>query len=146
MLKEFKEFAMRGNVVDLAVGVIIGAAFGKIVSSLVEDVIMPPIGRLLGHIDFSSLFINLSSTHYASIDAARHATPPQPTLNYGIFINNVINFLIVAFVVFLVVQQMNRLAKKPEASATQTTKDCPQCAMAIPLAAKRCGHCTAQLA
>jgi large conductance mechanosensitive channel len=146
VLKEFKEFAMRGNVVDLAVGVIIGAAFGKIVSSLVEDVIMPPIGRLLGHIDFSGLFINLSSTHYASIAAAKAAIPPQPTLNYGIFINNVINFLIVAFVVFLVVQQMNRLTRRPEAAAAPATKDCPQCAMAIPLGAKRCGHCTTQLA
>ncbi len=146
MLKEFKQFAMRGNVVDLAVGVIIGAAFGKIVSSLVEDVIMPPIGRLLGHIDFSSKFINLSSTHYNSIAAAKAAIPPQPTLNYGIFINNVINFLIVAFAVFLVVQQVNRWTTKPEAPATPTTKDCPQCAMSIPLAAKRCGHCTTQLA
>jgi len=146
VLKEFKQFAMRGNVVDLAVGVIIGAAFGKIVSSLVEDVIMPPIGRLLGHIDFSSLFINLSSTHYNSIAAAKAAIPPQPTLNYGIFINNVINFLIVAFAVFLVVQQVNRWTKKPEAPAAPATKDCPQCAMTIPLAAKRCGHCTAQLA
>jgi large conductance mechanosensitive channel len=146
VLKEFKEFAMRGNVVDLAVGVIIGAAFGKTVSSLVEDVIMPPIGRLLGKVDFSGLFINLSSTHFDSIAAAKAATPPQPTLNYGIFINNVINFLIVAFAVFLVVHQVNRWTKKPEAPAAPTTKDCPQCAMAIPLAAKRCCHCTTQLA
>jgi large conductance mechanosensitive channel len=146
VLKEFKEFAMRGNVVDLAVGVIIGAAFGKIVSSLVEDVIMPPIGRLLGHIDFSSLFINLSSTHYDSIKAAKEAIPPQPTLNYGIFINNVINFLIVAFCVFLVVKWINRFAAKPAPAPAPTTKDCPQCAMPIPLAAKRCGHCTTQLA
>jgi large conductance mechanosensitive channel len=148
VLKEFKEFAMRGNVVDLAVGVIIGASFGKIVSSLVEDVIMPPIGRLLGHIDFSSLFINLSSTHFDSIAAAKAAIPPQPTLNYGIFINNVINFVIVAFCVFLVVKWINRFAAKPApaAAAAPTTKDCPQCAMAIPLAAKRCGHCTTQLA
>jgi large conductance mechanosensitive channel len=146
VLKEFKEFAMRGNVVDLAVGVIIGAAFGKIVSSLVEDVIMPPIGQLVGKVDFSGLFINLSSTHYDSIKAAKAAIPPQATLNYGIFLNNVINFLIVAFVVFLVVHQMNRLTKKPEPPAAPTTRDCPQCAMAIPLAAKRCGHCTTQLA
>ena len=142
MLKEFKEFAMRGNIVDLAVGVIIGVAFGKIVSSLVEDVIMPPIGRLLGNVDFSGLFINLSSTHFDSIAAAKAAIPPQPTLNYGIFINNVITFLIVAFAVFLIVQLLNRWTKKP----APTTKDCPQCAMAIPLAAKRCGHCTTQLA
>ena len=144
MLKEFKNFAMRGNVVDLAVGVIIGAAFGKIVSSLVEDVIMPPIGRLLGHVDFSGLFINLSGTHFDSIAAAKAATPPQPTLNYGMFINNVINFLIVAFCVFLVVKQVNRFAAAP--APLPTTKDCPQCAMPIPLAAKRCGHCTTQLA
>ena len=143
MLKEFKEFAMRGNVVDLAVGVIIGAAFGKIVSSLVEDVIMPPIGRLLGHVDFSGLFINLSGTSYETLKAAKDAG--APTLNYGIFLNTVINFLIVAFAVFLVVQQMNRWSKKPASAAVPTTKDCPQCAMTIPIAAKRCGHCTTQL-
>ncbi len=144
MLKEFKQFAMRGSVVDLAVGVIIGAAFGKIVSSLVEDVIMPPIGRLLGHVDFSGLFINLSDKSYETLAAAKAAG--APTLNYGIFLNSVINFLIVAFAVFLVVQQVNRWTRKPEAPAAPTTKDCPQCAMTIPLAAKRCGHCTAQLA
>ncbi len=144
MLKEFKQFAMRGNVVDLAVGVIIGAAFGKIVSSLVEDVIMPPIGRLLGHVDFSGLFINLSDKSYETLaDAKAHSAA---TLNYGIFLNSVINFLIVAFAVFLVVHQVNRWTRKPEAPVAPTTKDCPQCAMAIPLAAKRCGHCTAQLA
>ena len=142
MLKEFKEFAMRGNVLDLAVGVIIAVAFGRVVSSLVEDLIMPPIGKLLGNVDFSGLFINLSSTHFDSIAAAKAATPPQPTINYGIFINNVITFLIVAFAVFLIVQLLNRWTKKP----APTTKDCPQCAMAIPLAAKRCGHCTTQLA
>jgi len=144
VFKEFKEFAMRGNVVDLAVGVIIGAAFGKIVSSLVEDVIMPPVGRLLGHVDFSGLFINLSGKSYETLAAARAAG--APTLNYGIFLNSVINFLIVAFAVFLVVHQVNRWTRKPEAAAATTTKDCPQCAMAIPLAAKRCGHCTTQLA
>jgi large conductance mechanosensitive channel len=146
VLKEFKEFAMRGNVMDLAVGVIIGASFGKIVTSLVEDVLMPPIGQLVGKVDFSALFINLSGTHYDSIIAAKAAHPPGATLNYGLFLNNVINFLIVAFVVFLVVQQMNRLTRKKDAPAAPTTKDCPQCAMAIPLAAKRCGHCTTQLA
>jgi large conductance mechanosensitive channel len=146
VLKEFKEFAMRGSVMDLAVGVIIGAAFGKIVTSLVEDVLMPPIGQLVGKVDFSSLFINLSGTHYESIKLAKAATPPGATLNYGIFLNNVINFLIVALVVFLVVKQINRFAAKPAPAAVRTTKDCPQCAMAIPLAAKRCGHCTTQLA
>jgi len=146
VLKEFKEFAMRGNVMDLAVGVIIGAAFGKIVTSLVEDVLMPPIGQLVGKVDSAGLFINLGGRHFDSLTAAKAATPPGPTLNYGIFINNVINFLIVAFVVFLAVQQMNRLTKKPGPAAVPTTKDCPQCAMPIPIAAKRCGHCTAQLA
>jgi large conductance mechanosensitive channel len=141
VLKDFKEFAMRGNVMDLAVGVIIGAAFGKIVSSLVEDVIMPPIGKLLGHVNFSDLYINLSGEAYKTLaDAKAHSAA---TLNYGLFLNTVINFLIVAFAVFLVVHQVNRWTKKP---AAPTTKDCPQCAMTIPLAAKRCGHCTSQLA
>jgi large conductance mechanosensitive channel len=144
MLKEFKEFAMRGSVVDLAIGVVIGAAFGKIVSSLVDDVIMPPIGRLLGHMDFSSLFLNLSDKSYETLAAAKAAG--APTLNYGTFLNTVINFLIVAFCVFIVVQQVNRWTKKPAAPAAPTTKDCPQCAMSIPIAAKRCGHCTTQLA
>ena len=137
MLKEFKTFAMRGNIVDLAVGVIIGVAFGKVVSSLVEDLIMPPIGLLLGHVNFSELFINLSGKSYETLAAAKAAG--APTVNYGIFLNSVINFLIVAFAVFLVVHEVNRWTRKPEAP---TTKDCPQCAMAIPLAAKRCGHCT----
>jgi large conductance mechanosensitive channel len=144
MFKEFKEFAMRGNVMDLAVGVIIGAAFGKIVASLVDDVIMPPIGRMLGHVDFSNLFISLNGTHYDTLAAAKAAA--APTVNYGLFLNTIINFLIVALAVFLVVQQVNRWGKKPAPAAAPTTKDCPQCAMAIPLAAKRCGHCTTQLA
>jgi large conductance mechanosensitive channel len=144
VLKEFKEFAMRGNAVDLAVGVIIGAAFGKIVSSLVEDVLMPPIGRLLGHVDFSGLFVNLTGKAYETLAEAKAHN--AATLNYGIFLNNVINFLIVAFAVFLVVQQVNRWTKKPAPAAVPTTKDCPQCAMTIPIAAKRCGHCTSQIA
>ncbi len=143
MLKEFKEFAMRGNVLDLAVGVIIGAAFGKIVASLVDDVIMPPIGRLLGHVDFSSLFINLSDKTYDTLAAAKAAG--APTLNYGNFINTIINFLIVAFAIFLVVRTVNKWATKPAPATAPTTKDCPQCAMAIPIAAKRCGHCTSQV-
>lgn len=138
MLKEFKEFAMRGSVLDLAVGVIIGAAFGKVVSSLVEDVLMPPIGRLLGHVNFSDLFINLSGTSFVSLKDAKAAG--APTLNYGIFLNTIINFLIVAFAVFLLVRSVNKWLPKPPAPAT--TKDCPQCAMPIPLAAKKCGHCT----
>lgn len=144
MLKEFKEFAMRGNVMDLAVGVIIGAAFGKIVTSFVEDVLMPPIGQLVGKVDFSSLFIGLSGKSYDTLKAAKEAG--VATLNYGNFLNNVINFVIVAFCVFLLVKQINRFAAKPAPAAAPTTKDCPQCAMTIPLAAKRCGHCTAQLA
>jgi large conductance mechanosensitive channel len=143
VLKEFKEFAMRGNVMDLAVGVIIGAAFGKIVSSLVEDVLMPPIGLLLGHVNFSELFINLGHTPYATLGDAKKAG--AATLNYGVFLNTLINFLIVAFAVFLVVQQVNRWTKKPAPAVVPTAKDCPQCAMSIPIAAKRCGHCTAQL-
>ena len=140
MLKEFKEFAMRGNVLDLAVGVIIGAAFGKIVSSLVDDIIMPPIGKALGKVDFSNLFINLGDTTYPTIAAAKAAG--SPTLNYGIFLNTVINFLIVAFAIFLLVRMVNRWTAKPAPAAAPTTKDCPQCAMAIPLAARKCGHCT----
>ena len=144
MLKEFKEFAMRGNVMDLAIGVIIGAAFGKIVASLVDDVIMPPIGRLLGHVDFSNLFFSLNGNHYDTLAAAKAAA--APTVNYGLFLNTIINFLIVALAVFLVIQQVNLWGKKPAPAAAPTTKDCPQCAMTIPLAAKRCGHCTTQLA
>ena len=143
MFKEFKAFAMRGNVLDMAVGIIIGAAFGKIVASLVEDVLMPPISKLLGPVNFSDLFINLSGKSYESLSAAKAAG--AATLNYGLFLNTVINFVIVAFAVFLLVQQVNRWTKKPEVAAAPTTKDCPQCAMPIPIAAKRCGHCTTQL-
>jgi large conductance mechanosensitive channel len=136
--KEFKEFAMRGSVLDLAVGVIIGAAFGKVVSSLVDDVLMPPLGRLIGHMDFSNLFINLSETHFDTIAAAKAAG--KPTLNYGIFLNTLINFLIVAFAVFLLVRAVNKWMPKPPAPVT--TRPCPQCAMPIPVEAKKCGHCT----
>jgi len=144
MLKEFKLFAMRGNVIDLAVGLIVGAAFGKVVSSLVEDIIMPPIGLALGHVNFSDLFISLNGTHYDTLVAAKAAA--APTINYGLFLNTIINFLIVALAVFLLVQQVNRWGKKPAPAAAPTTRDCPQCAMPIPLAAKRCPHCTTQLA
>ena len=144
MFKEFKEFAMRGNVIDLAVGVIIGAAFGKIVSSLVDDVIMPPVGLLLHGVDFSNLFIALNGQHFATLADAKKAA--APTLNYGLFLNTLINFLIVAFCVFILVQQVNRWTKKPEAALAPTTKECPQCAMTIPLKAKKCPHCTAQIA
>src|SRR2546427_12667251 len=144
MLSGFKTFIMRGNVVDLAVGVIMGAAFGGIVTSLVNDVVMPPIGRLLGGVDFKDFFVSLSGQSFPTLAAAKAAG--APTLNYGLFLNTVINFLIVAFAVFLLVHQVNRWTKKPEAPAAATTKDCPQCAMTIPIAAKRCGHCTSQLA
>lgn len=141
MFKEFKEFAMRGSVLDLAVGVIIGAAFGKIVASLVDDVLMPPLGRLIGHVDFSNLFISLGDKHFDTLAAAKAAG--APTLNYGNFINTIINFLIVAFAIFLVVRMVNRWMPKPvPAPPPVTTKDCPQCAMPIPVAAKKCGHCT----
>ena len=143
MLKEFKEFAMRGSVVDLAVGVIIGAAFGKIIASAVDDVIMPPIGRLLGHVNFSDLFINLSDKSYDSLAAAKAAG--AATLNYGLFFNTIVNFLIVAFCVFLIVTLFHKYIMKPAPPAAPTTKECPQCAMTIPLQAKRCGHCTSQL-
>ncbi|MGA2419338.1 MAG: large conductance mechanosensitive channel protein MscL [Candidatus Acidiferrum sp.] len=144
MLKEFKEFAMRGSVIDLAVGVVIGAAFGKIVTSLVDDIIMPPIGRLVGHVDFSNLFVTLSEAHYDTLADAKKAG--AATLNYGLFLNNVVNFLIVAFAIFIVVYQVNRWTKKPAPPAAPTTKDCPQCTLAIPIAAKRCPQCTSQLA
>lgn len=144
MFKEFKEFAMRGNVIDLAVGVIIGAAFGKIVSSFVDDIIMPPIGHLLGHVNFSDFFISLNGTHYETLADAKKAA--APTINYGLFINTVINFLIVAFCVFILVQQVNRWTKKPEPAAAPETKECPQCAMSIPIKAKKCPYCTAQIA
>jgi large conductance mechanosensitive channel len=142
MFKEFKEFAMRGNVVDMAVGIIIGAAFGRIISSLVNDVIMPPIGLLLGKVDFSKLFINLSGTPYATFADAKNAG--APVIAYGAFLNSVLDFVIVAFVIFLLIRQMNKLKKQPEA-APATTKECPYCVSVVPLKATRCGHCTAQL-
>src|SRR5277367_6014916 len=144
VFKEFKEFAMRGSVLDLAVGVVIGAAFGKIVTSLVDDIIMPPIGRLVGYVDFSNLFVTLSEAHYDTLADAKKAG--AATLNYGLFLNNVVNFLIVAFAIFIVVQQVNRWTKKPAPDAAPTTKDCPECTIAIPIAAKRCPQCTSQLA
>src|SRR5262245_42842443 len=143
MFKEFKEFAMKGNVVDLAVGVIIGAAFGKIVTSFVSDVLMPPIGLLVGKVDFSNLFIDLSGQHHASVAEAKAAG--AATLNYGLFINNVIDFLIVAFAVFLLVKQINRFNRKPVTAAEVTTRECPFCLSTIPLKAAKCAHCTSQL-
>ncbi len=142
MLKEFKEFAMRGNVLDMAVGIIIGAAFGRIVSSLVNDVLMPPIGLLMGKVDFSSLFINLSGTPYATLADAKKAG--APVVAYGAFLNTILDFIIVAFVIFLLIRQVNRFKREP-APAPATTKECPYCLSVIPLKATRCGHCTAQL-
>lgn len=139
MLKEFRDFAMKGNVLDMAIGVIIGGAFGKIVSSLVSDVLMPPLGLLIGHVDFSSLFLNLSGTPQPSLAAAKAAG--TPTLNYGVFLQTVFDFLIIAFVIFLLVKQVNRLKKEPPAGPP-TTKECPFCLSAIPIKATKCAHCT----
>jgi large conductance mechanosensitive channel len=144
MLEEFKKFAMRGNVVDMAVGIIIGAAFGKIVSSFVKDIIMPPIGKLMGNVDFSNLFINLGEKSYASLKMAQEAG--AATINYGVFINTVLDFVIVAFAIFIVIKAMNKAKGEEEAPpAEPTTKECPECLSEIPLAAKRCGHCTSTL-
>jgi large conductance mechanosensitive channel len=142
MLKEFKEFAMKGNVVDMAIGIIIGAAFGKIVSSLVGDVLMPPIGRLMGNLDFSNLFFALNGQTYESLKAARDAG--APTINYGLFINTVIDFVIVAFVIFMLVKQMNRL-KKAEPAAAPVTKECPYCLTKSASKATRCPACTSKV-
>jgi large conductance mechanosensitive channel len=142
MFKEFKEFIMRGNVLDLAVGIVIGAAFGKIVTSLVSDIVMPPIGVVLGKVDFSNLFIDLSGAHYPTLDAAKKAG--AATINYGLFLNTVVDFLIVAFVIFLVVKQANRLKRQP-APAAPSTKECPFCHTNIPIQATRCPNCTSQL-
>ena len=144
MLKEFKEFAMRGNVVDMAVGIIIGAAFASIVKSLVADIIMPPIGLLLGGVDFSDLFITLSGGEYASLAEAQEAG--AATINVGLFINQIIIFLIVAFAVFLLIRTINQLNRKEEEQPSEpTTKDCPFCFSSIPIKATRCAHCTSEL-
>ena len=141
MLKEFKEFAMKGNVLDMAIGIIIGAAFGKIVSSFVSDILMPPIGLLMGKVDFSSLFINLSEQNYPSLAAAKAAG--VPTINYGVFFQTIFDFVIIAFVIFLLVRQVNRMKRQDEAvPAKPTTKDCLYCMSPIPLKAVRCPHCT----
>jgi large conductance mechanosensitive channel len=144
MLKEFKAFIMKGNVVDLAVAVIIGAAFGAIVTSLVNDIIMPPIGLLLGKVNFSDLFINLSGQTYTSLAAAKAAG--APTINYGLFLNTVINFVIIALVIFMIVRLLTNMQRKPApAPAAPTTKDCPFCYTSIPIKATRCPNCTSEL-
>jgi large conductance mechanosensitive channel len=143
MLSEFKTFIMRGNVMDLAVGIVIGAAFTTVVNSFVTDLLMPPMGLLLGKVDFANLFVSLNGQPFASVAAAKAAG--APTLNYGMFINTVINFVIVGFAVFFIVKQVNRLQGPEPAAAPPTTRPCPQCAMDIPKAARRCPHCTSDL-
>ena len=143
MWKEFKEFVARGNVLDLAVAVILGGAFGKIVSSMVDDVLMPGLGVLLGKVHFTNLFVSLNGETYPTLAAAKAAS--APILAYGSFFNNIINFLILAFVIFLMVRFANRF-RKPAPAAAPTTRDCPQCLMPVPLKAVRCGHCTSAIA
>ena len=141
MIKQFKEFVMRGNVAELAVGVVMGAAFSKIVSSFVGDVLMPPIGLLLGKAEFSNLFINLSGQHYATVAAAKAAG--APTLNYGAFLQSIVDFVIVAFGVFVLIKQVNRLF--PPTAPAATTRPCPLCLSNIPLRATRCAYCTSEI-
>ena len=143
MLKEFKEFAIKGNVIDMAVGVILGVAFGKIVTSLVNDILMPPIGVLLGRVDFSNLFLDLSLKHHESLAEAKAAG--AATINYGIFLNTVIDFIIVSFIIFLVVQQFNRLKTPPAPIVSPSMKTCPYCFSSIAQAATRCAYCTSML-
>jgi large conductance mechanosensitive channel len=142
MLKEFKAFAMRGNVLDMAVGIIIGAAFGRIITSFVNDIIMPPIGLILGKVDFSSLFLNISGTSYPTLAAAKAAG--AATINYGLFLNTILDFLIVALIIFLMVRQVNRW-NKPAPAGAPAVKDCPYCFSAIALKATRCPNCTSEL-
>jgi large conductance mechanosensitive channel len=142
MFKEFKAFAMRGNVLDMAVGIIIGAAFGRIITSFVSDIIMPPLGLVIGKVDFSSLFLNISGTSYPTLAQAKAAG--AATINYGVFLNTVLDFLIVALVIFLLVRQVNRWGK-PGPAAAPTTKECPYCISAIPLKATRCPACTSEV-
>jgi len=141
MVSEFKKFAVKGNAIDMAVGIVIGVAFGKIISSLVKDVIMPPIGLLLGGVDFSELFIDLSGKGYATLAAAQEAG--AATLNYGLFINTIIEFVIIAFAIFLVVKQINKMKEKEPAAPS--TKDCQYCMSKVPIKATRCPNCTSQL-
>jgi large conductance mechanosensitive channel len=140
MLKEFREFALKGNVIDLAIGIIIGAAFNKVVQSLVNDIIMPPIGMLMGKMDFSALFVNLSGKQFETLVEAKKAG--AATLNYGLFINTIVDFAIMAFVVFIMVKQINRIKREAPAAAAPATKECPFCLSIVPLAATRCSQCT----
>jgi large conductance mechanosensitive channel len=140
MFKEFKEFALKGNVIDLAIGIIIGAAFNKVVQSLVNDIIMPPVGMLMGKMDFSAMFVNLSGKQFETLADAKKAG--AATLNYGLFINTMVDFSIMAFVVFIMVRQINRLKREEPAAPASETKECPFCLSTVPLAATRCAHCT----
>lgn len=144
MWKEFKQFAARGNVIELAVGVVIGVAFGKVVASLVSDIVMPPIGLVLGGVDFRNLYIVLNGQVYSSLAEAQKAG--APTINYGLFINTIIEFLIVAFVVFLMVRQINKLMPPPVVAPDEPRRDCPFCASSIPVRARRCPFCTSEVA
>ena len=144
MFKEFKEFAMRGNVLDMAVGIIIGGAFGKIITSFVGDILMPPVGMLIGKVDLSNMFLNLGNGTFAKLADAKAAG--VPTINYGLFLNTLIDFVIVAFAIFLLIRQVNRLKREPApAPAAPTTKDCPHCCTAIALKATRCPACTSEV-
>ncbi len=143
MFKEFKEFIMRGNVLDLAIAVIIGGAFGAIVNSMVNDIVMPPIGLILGHVDFKDLFLSLNGQSYPSLADAKKAS--APVLAYGQFLNTIINFLIISFVIFVVVKQANRFKAPAPPPPPPSTKDCPYCASSIPLKAVRCPQCTSDL-
>jgi large conductance mechanosensitive channel len=144
MLKEFKDFLMRGNVLDLAVGLVIGAAFTAVVNSLVNDILMPPIGRALGRVSFTDLFVSLDGRSYPSLAAAKAAA--APTLNYGVFLTTILNFVIIGFAIFMIVRAVNRvIGPRPAAPASPTTRECPYCAMTIPLRAVRCAHCTSEL-
>ena len=143
MFKEFKEFIIRGNVMDLAIGIVIGAAFGKIVTSFVSEILMPPIGLALGKVDFTNLFINLSGTHYDTLKAAKDAG--AVTINYGLFLGVVIDFIIVAFAIFLVIRMVNRMRRKKEGEPEAQTKECAFCLSSIPINAIKCAHCTSDL-
>lgn len=143
MLKEFRAFVMRGNVLDLAIAVILGAAFGKIVTSFTTDVLMPPLGLALGHVDMSNLFINLSGNHYATLAEAKAAG--AATINYGLFLNAIVDFLIVAFVIFLLIRQVNRMKGPPPEPEAAKTRECPECLSMVPALAHRCAHCTSVL-
>ena len=143
MLLEFKDFIMRGNVLDMAIGIIVGVAFGKIVTSLVNDIIMPPVGLLLGKVDFKDLYINLSGQAYSSLDAAKAAG--APTIGYGMFLNTVLDFVIVAVVIFLMIHMVSRIKRPITKPIEPTTRDCPHCFMAISVKATRCPHCTSMI-